>query len=56
MAPEVGLEPTTLRLTEQSWTSERQCYQWSRQEPRGQIGALSAHNSAKNSAKPWAFG
>jgi hypothetical protein len=51
MAPEVGLEPTTLRLTEQSYGPESQCYQWTREEPEGQNEALSARNSAKFSAK-----
>jgi hypothetical protein len=51
MAPEVGLEPTTLRLTGQAYRLESQCYQWSRAELKGRFGALSAPNSARNSAK-----
>jgi hypothetical protein len=51
MAPEVGLEPTTLRLTGASSGSEHLCYQRSRVESRGQIGALSALNSVKNSVR-----
>jgi hypothetical protein len=29
-------------------SSEHLCYQWSRAEPRGRIGVLSAHNLVKN--------
>jgi hypothetical protein len=51
MAPEVGLEPTTLRLTGGVSSSEQLCYQWSIREPMGRFGALSAHNLTKNLTK-----
>jgi hypothetical protein len=51
LAPQVGLEPTTLRLTGESSTVEPTCYQRSRQEQRGKFGVSMARNSAKNSAK-----
>jgi len=51
LAPQVGLEPTTLRLTGESSTVEHACYQRSRQEQRGGFGVVMARNSAKNSAK-----
>src|SRR3569833_590074 len=52
LAPQVGLEPTTLRLTAECLRSEYTCFQRSTEEETGRIGASGAHNSAKNSAKP----
>jgi hypothetical protein len=51
LAPQVGLEPTTLRLTAECLGLEYTCFQRSTEELRGMIGASEAHNSAKNSAK-----
>ena len=44
MAPEVGLEPTTLGLTAEGLAAEYVSFQWSIEEQRGQFGVLSARN------------
>ena len=46
-APQVGLEPTTLRLTAECLGSEYTCFQRSTEERRGKIGAFSARNWTK---------
>ena len=51
LAPQVGLEPTTLRLTEHLLSLEHVCFQRSSVEPKGRFGASMARISAKNSAK-----
>ena len=47
LAPQVGLEPTTLRLTAEGSMLEYVCFQRSREEPRGEIGASLARNWTK---------
>ena len=47
LAPQVGLEPTTLRLTAEGSTLEHVCFQRSSEVPRGEIGASSARNWTK---------
>jgi hypothetical protein len=44
LAPEVGLEPTTIRLTAEGLTAEYVSFQWSIEEQRGHFGVLSARN------------
>src|ERR1035438_6040109 len=47
LAPQVGLEPTTLRLTAECLSLEYTCFQRSTEEPEGKIGAFSARNWTK---------
>jgi hypothetical protein len=47
LAPQVGLEPTTLRLTAEGLNPEYTCFQRSRDESTGGIGAFPARNWTK---------
>jgi hypothetical protein len=47
LAPQVGLEPTTLRLTADGSKLEYVCFQRRTEKRRGNIGAFSARKWAK---------